>query len=81
MRYGPGNGSVGPLQVGTSGSLSTSECTLTAPSVSNSGGQLTLTLPITFNSTFTGLMYTWMFVQDVNGLNSTWHYESYWTVP
>jgi len=77
----PGNGYVGPLKAGTTGSLTTTECTLTAPSVSNSGGQLTLTLPITFKSSFTGLMYTWMFVQDVNGLNSGWKYESYWTVP
>jgi hypothetical protein len=77
----PGNGTVGPMQAGTSGSISDGQCTLTNPSVSNSGGQLTLTLPITFNSSFTGSMYILMFIEDVNGLNTGYVGKGTWTVP
>ena len=70
-----------PVLTGTQGSTSNSQCTLTAPSVSNSGGQLTLTMPLTFASSYTGSMETWMFIQDVNQLNSGYKLKGFWTIP
>jgi hypothetical protein len=76
-----GTGLLGPVLAGTNGSVQNSQCTLTAPSVSNSGAQLTLTLPITFDSAFSGSMETWMFVAEVNQLNSGFKLKGFWTVP
>jgi hypothetical protein len=77
----PGNVESAALVAGASGSIQDSECTLTAPSVSYSGDQLILTAPIAFNSSFTGTMGVYMWVKDVNGVNSGSVKMGTWTVP
>lgn len=93
---GAGSGVTSWVQAGSTGSTSNGQCTLgnsvNGPSASNAVvtnsqgqlvGQVTLTMPITFTAndpSFTGLMYVWMFIQDANGLNSSYKYEGSWTV-
>jgi Bacterial Ig-like domain (group 1)/Putative binding domain, N-terminal len=77
----PGNVLSQPLPAGTSGSVQDGECTLTAPTVSYSGNELTLTAPITFSSSFTGTMSIYMWAKDMSGVNSGSENMGSWTVP
>jgi hypothetical protein len=68
---------------GTLGTLSNSQCLLNvaSASVTLGGNNLTLSLPITFQSSFNGTQNTYMHAFDVSGANSGWSQYGAWTVP
>ena len=66
-----------------SNTLSNSQCTVSAQgsSVIASGSQLTVTLSLSFSSTFTGSKGVWMAVQSSNGQVSEWQGLGQWQMP
>jgi hypothetical protein len=69
-----------PVSLG-SGTLSNSQCTvnLATSSATPNGTNLTLTLAITFNGSFTGLKNVYMFAGSVSGVSSGWLLRGTWT--
>jgi hypothetical protein len=67
---------------GTSGTLSNSQCSvnLAASTVTSSGTDLTLNLPMTFTSAYSGAKSTYMYAAGSNA-NSGWQNLGSWTVP
>jgi len=65
------------------GSLSNSQCTIsgTGASVTANSTTLTLTLPITFASSFAGHQGMFLAAQDTSGNDSGWQPLAAWTVP
>jgi hypothetical protein len=61
---------LGPLTA--SNSFSNSQCTLNSGSVSNSGTTSTVTVSITFNSSFAGIKNLFMAASDTSGNTSVW---------
>lgn len=64
-----------------SGSASNSQCTLSGAgfSIAKLGTTLTVTLPLTFNSSFTGQKYFYEYVSDNSGQNANWATLGAWT--
>jgi hypothetical protein len=73
----------GPITPGTSGSVSNSQCALSAliASVSTSGNNLTLNLPLTLTFAFHGAKNTFGLAQDKAGQYSPWTTTGTWSVP
>lgn len=63
-----------------SGSISNSQCTLSAAgsSVALSGNNLTLTLALSFSATFVGSKSIYLYASDNAGLNSGWVRKGTW---
>ena len=74
---------LGPVSVGSAGSLANSQCTVNAEdsSISNSGNDRTIDLAVTFNTAFGGDKTVYMFARDSGGLSSGWQTRGAWTVP
>ena len=66
---------------GTSwGGWQNSQCSIVSPTISFSGNNLTLTLPITFTSAFGGWKQISMRAEDGSGASSGWQVGGSWTV-
>jgi hypothetical protein len=70
-------------QVGSANMIENSQCSIASggASVSISGTILSLTLPITFKSTFTGNQTIFLFTQDRAGAYAGWDARGTWDVP
>ena len=77
-----GTGSVGSLTLGSSGTLSNSQCTLTAAgsSASASGNNLTVNLALVFKPAFAGTKNISMGVSNNSSVFSGWQQMGSWTV-
>jgi hypothetical protein len=69
--------------LGGGGTLQNSQCSVAvgAASATPSGTTLTLTLPVTFSSTFAGAKSIFMFAASAAGPTSGWQQRGTWTVP
>jgi hypothetical protein len=78
-----GSGYAGSMTLGTTGTVSNSQCTVDigASSISTSGNTLTLTLALTFKPGFTGAKNIYMGVFNNGNVFSGWQAEGAWTVP
>jgi len=78
----PSSASLGPLTLGTSSSLSNSQCTLngTGSSVVASGNTLALNLSITFKPSFAGSKTVYGYAVTNAGISSGWQTLGSWTV-
>ncbi len=77
------NGWLGPVLLGTAGTLQNGRCVLNAgnATASGAGNSLQLALPMTFQtSTFSGLKNTYGEATDSGGLSSNWHAVGTWSV-
>ena len=74
---------LGPMTLGTTGTLQNSQCSINvgSSSASGSGNTLTLNLPITFGSSFAGTQTIWMIAYDNAGLSSGWQSMGTWSLP
>ena len=75
---------LGPVALGSAGSLQNSQCTIDAgsSSVLGSGMNLTVNLALSFKSAFTGAKNVYMDVASAaTGLDSGWQQRGSWTVP
>jgi hypothetical protein len=74
---------LGPLTVGSVGSIENSQCRLNGwgSGVSGVGNNLTFAIPVTFKPGYTGSMQINHYVDDVGGLVSGWVQTGTWTVP
>jgi hypothetical protein len=68
---------------GTNGTLQNSQCSvaLAGTSASISGTTLTLNLPVTFKSGYTGTKNVYLYADNAAGANSAWQDRGDWTVP
>ena len=68
------------IVVGQAGTLQNSQCSVNvgAASVTSSGTNLTLNVPLTFTSSFAGQKKTYMEVEDLSGLTSGWQQLGSW---
>ena len=75
------NGSAG-LTIGSSGSVSNSQCTLfgSGSSVSFGTTTVTITVNVAFQTSFAGLKNTYLFAAEA-GYNSGWRQVGTWTIP
>jgi len=75
------SGWVGSLTPGQSGTLQNSQCTVSgaALSVSGSGNNLTLNVPLSFQTAFSGAKNIYMDAYD--GADSGWQQKGSWTIP
>ena len=73
----------GSTAVGSGAAVSNSQCTLNGAgaSVSGSGNQLTVSVPVTFQAAFAGAKNVYVYVDDNANLNSGWQTAGTWTVP
>jgi hypothetical protein len=76
-----GTGAQGSVTPGVAGTVSNSQCTIsgTGATVTLSGNDLTVTVPITFQSTFTGAQNVYLSATDDEGLTSGWQELGTWT--
>jgi len=76
-------GTLQPLTLNGSGSVSNSQCTVAGAgsSVNLSGNNLALTLNLTFSAAFAGNKVTYMAARDLEGDNSGWGALGTWGVP
>jgi len=74
---------LGPLTPGGAGTLTNSQCTLSAgaSSVSGSGNNLTVNVALIFTGNSPGSRNVYMNAQDNEGLWSGWQLRGSWTVP
>ena len=89
--YAPGNtlylydnagaGVVGSLTPGAAASVNNGQCTVGGAgfTASGSGNQLTIAVPITFSSTFTGAKNVYGYASDQGNLDSGWQALGTWT--
>jgi len=72
----------GPSVVGSGAALSNSQCTVNAAgaSVSTSGTNLTVNIPISFTAAFAGAKSTWGYAANNAALNSGYQLTGSWTV-
>ncbi|MBL8237560.1 MAG: hypothetical protein JNM66_09090 [Bryobacterales bacterium] len=72
-----------PLTPGSAGSVSNTNCTLagTGLGFSGSGATLTVTLPLTFKSPFSGTHNFYVNVNDATGRTTGWVTAGTWTTP
>jgi hypothetical protein len=77
-----GTGWLAPATLGASGTLSNSQCSVNmgAASVTTSGMNLTLNLPMTFTAAYAGAKNTYMYAAG-SIANSGWQLMGSWTVP
>ena len=63
------------------GTVSNGQCTIngTGASVTLSGNNLTLAVPVTFQTTFTGSQNVYLSATDDEGLTSGWQQRGTWT--
>ena len=73
---------LGGFVPGSSGSASNSYCSITGSgsSAGGSGTQLTLTVSVTFQTSFSGTKNDYLIAYNNEGLNSTWQQKGTWTV-
>ncbi|HEY1945679.1 MAG TPA: S53 family peptidase [Bryobacteraceae bacterium] len=78
-----GTSLIGPVTPGGSGSLSNSQCSVAASSVSvlPSGNSLVIVETLSFNSTFVGSKQIMMSTVDTANVNSGWSSVGFWGVP
>ena len=83
MMNDAGSSWIGPMNLGTAGTLQNSQCGINvgSSSVSESGNNLTLNLAITFTSSFAGTQSTWMKADDNGGQTSGWQVPGSWSIP
>ena len=76
-----GTGAQGSVTPGVAGTVSNSQCTIngTGASVTLSGNNLTLAVPVTFQTTFTGSQNVYLSATDDEGLTSGWQQRGTWT--
>jgi hypothetical protein len=76
-----GNTFLGPVTLGSAGSVSNSQCTVNGAgsSTSGSGNNMTLTLALTFSASFAGTQNIYMFASD-SGSATGWVTAGTWTV-
>lgn len=78
------NGStwLGGIVAGQSGTVSNSQCSISGSgaAATASGNQLALTVPVTFQSSFSGAKNDYAIAYDNEGLNTTWVQMGTWTV-
>ncbi len=69
-----GTGVSGTLTPGAATSINNSQCTIAGASftATNIGNQLTLSIPVTFSGTFTGIKNIYGYAADQGGHNSGW---------
>ncbi len=74
---------LGPVAPGGPGSLQNTQCILDVGSfvVSGSGNTLTLTMSLTFKTSFPGLKNIYLSAGDIGNLSSGWQARGTWTVP
>jgi excisionase family DNA binding protein len=73
---------LGPLTIGTAGSVSNSQCTLNGGgSTSIAGNNLTVNIPLSFAFGFSGAKSTFANVVDIVNQKSGWVTTGSWTVP
>jgi hypothetical protein len=74
---------IGPVALGSGGTLSNSQCTLnaSAATVTANGTSLTVTFPVTFSSTFAGAKTVYLYGASNSGQNSNYQPLGTWTVP
>jgi hypothetical protein len=77
-----GTGWLAPATPGAAGTLSNSQCSINmaAATVTTSGTNLTLNLPMTFTAAYAGAKTTYMYAGG-SSLNSGWQTKGSWTVP
>ena len=77
-----GTGWVSPATVGAAGTLSNSQCSINmaTASVTKSGTNLTLNLPMTFAAAYAGAKNTYMYAGGSTA-NSGWQTMGNWTLP
>jgi uncharacterized repeat protein (TIGR01451 family) len=77
-----GTGWLAPATPGAAGTLSNSQCSINmaATTVTTSGTNLTLNLPVTFTAAYAGAKTTYMYAGGSNA-NSGWQTMGSWTVP
>ncbi|PWU04654.1 MAG: hypothetical protein C5B51_16365 [Terriglobia bacterium] len=78
-----GNFVAAPIVLGTASSISNSQCTVSAASALavSSGGNLTVTFPLSFPFGWMGGSFVNAMATDADGLNSGWPLQGYWSVP
>ena len=74
---------LGGFAPGSAGAASNSYCSISGSgaSVSGSGTQLSITVPITFQSVFAGAKNEYVLAYDYQAMNSGWQQMGAWTVP
>jgi uncharacterized membrane protein len=77
-----GTGWLAPATPGAAGTLSNSQCSINmaAATVTTSGTNLTLNLPVTFTASYAGAKTTYMYAGG-SSANSGWQTMGSWTVP
>ncbi|PWT99085.1 MAG: hypothetical protein C5B51_27925, partial [Terriglobia bacterium] len=72
-----------PITIGTSASLSNSQCALSgsSASVTAAGNNLTLIVPLSFAFAFAGVKNTYVVSADNSSQSSGWVNTGFWTVP
>jgi hypothetical protein len=76
-----GTGAQGSVTPGVAGTVSNSQCTIsgTGASVTLSGNNLTLAVPVTFQPAFTASQNIYLSATDDEGLTSNWQLLGTWT--
>jgi hypothetical protein len=79
----PGTALLPGMVMNGTGSLSNGQCTVSGvgASVTGSGTNLTIRLPITFTGAFRGNRVVYMAARDVAEHNSGWQAKGVWQVP
>jgi hypothetical protein len=74
---------LGGFAPGSAGGASNSQCSIlgSGASVSTSGTQLTVRVPVTFQPSFAGIKNEYLFALDGAGINTAWQLMGTWTVP
>lgn len=74
---------LGGFAPGSAGTASNSYCSISGSgaSVTGSGTQLSVTVPVTFQSVFAGAKNTYAITYDDDAMNSGWQPMGTWTVP
>lgn len=74
---------MGPVQIGSSAHLYNSRCAINVAgtSVTRSGTNLSLTVPLTFQAEFAGNKALWVQLTGTNGLYAGFQQMGIWTVP
>jgi uncharacterized repeat protein (TIGR01451 family) len=77
-----GTGALAPATLGGAGTLSNSQCSIgvAAATVSTSGNNLTLNLPVTFTAAYAGAKTTYLYAAGSSAA-SGWQSMGTWTVP
>jgi hypothetical protein len=80
---GPDAGLLGPLVLGSSGTVSNNQCTIsgTGSSATTEGNTLTLVLNITFQAAFNGNRVIYLAARNVAGENSGWSTMGFHSIP